>query len=48
MRQQISPIRQRRIAKLGLGHEQWRLERELVPQQYIEVEDLSALVHVQR
>ena len=44
MRQQISPVRQRRIAKLGLGHDQRWLERELVSQQYIEVEDLSALI----
>ena len=47
MRQQISPVRKRRIAELGLRHDERWLERELVPQQYIEVEDLRALVHVQ-
>ena len=46
--QQISPVRQRWTAKLGLGHDQRRLERELVPQQYIEVENLRALLHIQR
>ena len=30
--QQISPICQRRTAELGLSHDQWWLERELVPQ----------------
>ena len=48
VRQQISSVCQGRIAELGLGHDQRRLERELVSEKYIEVKDLGALLHAQR
>ena len=45
--QQVSPIRQRRVAKSSFRHYYGRLEGKLVPQQNIEVERLYTLLHLQ-
>ena len=41
--EQVSSIGERRIAKLGLRHEEGRLERKLVPKQDVEVVLLNAV-----
>ena len=47
MCEQIPSVCERWTAELCLGHDQRRLERELVSQQHIEVEQLGALVRAQ-